>query len=144
MLDWHRPTSFELPRHKIYLTSLNQLIDRKIVVQPEVQTNNRIFSQCALPKKITMNLQRAKSRAQIRPRKSDMHWNSKNVRIMAVESSRFGTSLQSKRWNHQQNEKQRVTYVSEHKQRLDNFTNPISKISLASAVPASELFNFSS
>jgi len=35
-MDWHRSNSLEFPRQKIYLTSLNQLIDRKIVVQPEV------------------------------------------------------------------------------------------------------------
>lgn len=36
MLDWHRNKSVEVPRQKIYLSSLSQLMDRKVVIQPEV------------------------------------------------------------------------------------------------------------
>jgi len=101
MLEWRRSNSSDLPRHKIYLTSLNQLIDRKIVVQPEVETNNRIFPQRTFAKKLAMTHQRAKSSVQIRSRKFDLNWNSKNGKNMVVESNRFGTSHQSKR-DHQQ------------------------------------------
>ena len=34
MLDWHRSYSAEFPRQKIYLSSLSQLMERKVVVQP--------------------------------------------------------------------------------------------------------------
>lgn len=36
MLTSNRAQSVEFPRPKIYLSHLNQLIDKRIVVQPEV------------------------------------------------------------------------------------------------------------
>lgn len=34
MQEWHRSNSAEFPRQKIYLTSLSQLMERKLVLQP--------------------------------------------------------------------------------------------------------------
>jgi hypothetical protein len=97
MLDWQLPRSFELPRHKIYLTSLNQLIERKIVIGPEVETTHRIFPKCAVNKKLPVSCLRTKSSAQMRAAKVDVQCSETNGINMVVESGRSVTSYQSKR-----------------------------------------------
>lgn len=101
MLEWRRSNSCDFPRQKIYLTSLNQLIDRKVVMQPEVETNNKLFPQRPFAKRLSMSHQRIKSSVQIRSKKFDLHWTSKNAKNMVVESNRFGISQQNKRESYQ-------------------------------------------
>lgn len=87
-----------------------------------------------------MTHQRAKSSIQIRSRKFDLHWTSKNAKNLAVESNRF-SSIQNKKIS-QQTEKIKVIHYSESTTRIDSFTNPVLKISLASSASGSE-YNYS-
>ncbi len=97
MLDWHRSNSAEFPRQKIYMTSLSQLMERKLIIQPEVEVTNKLFPQRNFAKKLANYHQRIKSNIQLRSRKFDLHLNSKKVKNLVVESSRSPTSQSIKR-----------------------------------------------
>jgi len=97
MLDWQRNKSVEFPRQKIYLSSLSQLMERKVVIQPEAEANNKIFPQRNFAKKLALNHQRVRSNIQLRSHKFDLHWTSKKAKDMAIENNRAPTSQPSKR-----------------------------------------------
>lgn len=91
MLDWHRSNSAEFPRQKIYLTSLSQLMERKLVLQPEIEVNNKLFPQRSFAKKLSVTHQRLKNNLQLRSRKFDLNLNSKKVKDLVVENQRAPT-----------------------------------------------------
>ena len=76
------------PRQKIYLSSLSQLIEKKVVVQPEVEVNNKLFPQRNFAKKLSFNHQRMRSNVQLRTHKFDLHWTSKQSKNMTVENNK--------------------------------------------------------
>lgn len=91
MQDWHRSNSAEFPRQKIYLTSLSQLMERKLVLQPEIEANNKLFPQRSFAKKLSLTHQRLKNNHQLRSRKFDLNINSKKVKDLIIENQRSPT-----------------------------------------------------
>lgn len=79
MLTSNRAQSVEFPRPKIYLSHLNQLIDKRVVVQPEVEVNNKLFPQRNFARKLATSHQRIKSSIQLRSQKYDLHWKNRKA-----------------------------------------------------------------
>jgi hypothetical protein len=88
MLTGNRSQSLPFPRPKIYLSHLNQLIDKRIVVQPEVEVNNKLFPQRNFARKLATSHQRIKSSIQLRSQKFDLHWTSKKTKPLLIENHR--------------------------------------------------------
>jgi hypothetical protein len=86
MLPPARTKSVEFPRPKIYLSHLNQLIDKKIIVQPEVETHNKLFPQRDFAKRLATSHQRTKSSIQLRSQRFDLHWTTKWAKNMLIEN----------------------------------------------------------
>jgi hypothetical protein len=88
MLPPARAKSVEFPRPKIYLSHLNQLIDKKIIVQPEVETHNKLFPQRDFAKRLATSHQRTKSSIQLRSQRFDLHWTTKRAKNMLIENAK--------------------------------------------------------
>ena len=73
-----RSHSMQFPRPKIYLSHLNQLIDKRVAVQPEIEINNKLFPQRDFARRLSTSHQRTKSSIQLRAQKFDVHWNKRN------------------------------------------------------------------
>lgn len=97
MFQWQRSNSAEFPRQKIYMTSLSQLMERKLTVQPEIEVSNKLFPTRNFAKKLSVSHQRIRSNMQLRTRKFDLHLNSKKAKDLIVENQRSPTSYPSQR-----------------------------------------------
>lgn len=95
MLPPARTRSVQFPRPKIYLSHLNQLIDRKVVVQPEIQVTNKLFPQRDFAKRLATSHQRTKSSIQLRSQRFDLHWTTKRAKNMLVQNSKQPVLVQS-------------------------------------------------
>ena len=111
MLDWHRSHSAQFPRQKIYLSSLSQLMQRKVVMQPQAEVSSKIFPQRNFAKKLSLNHQRIRSNIQLRSHKFDLHWSSKKTKDMAVENNRV-PSQHSKRLKKDNEEAMKLQFRS--------------------------------
>lgn len=95
MLPPTKARSVEFPRPKIFLSHLNQLIDKKIILQPEIEVNNKLFPQRDFAKRLSTSHQRTKSSIQLRAQRFDLHWTSKRTKNMAIENSKQPVVIQS-------------------------------------------------
>lgn len=73
-----RSQSMQFPRPKIYLSHLNQLIDKRVVIQPEIEITNKLFPQRDFARRLSTSHQRTKSSIQLRAQKFDVHWTKRN------------------------------------------------------------------
>lgn len=128
MSEWYRSNSVEFPRHKVYLTSLSQLIDRKVIVQPQAEISKKLFPQRDFAKKLAITHQRTKSSVQLRSRKFDLHWSSKKVKDMVVENNRSPTRSYNKVEIQQQPYQFRSTQMMGSSKKNDCREDPILKI----------------
>lgn len=70
-----RCSSVEFPnRTKVYLSHLHHLIDRKTVLQPEVEVTNKLFPHRDFARKLATSHQRTKSSIQLRVQRFDVQW----------------------------------------------------------------------
>lgn len=120
MFQWQRSNSAEFPRQKIYMTSLSQLMERKLTVQPEIEVSNKLFPTRNFAKKLSVSHQRIRSNMQLRTRKFDLHLNSKKAKDLIVENQRSPTSYPSQRIHrHQSHDIQNINIDS-----ISLFHNP--------------------
>lgn len=97
MLPPARARSVEFPRQKIYLSNLNQLMDKKVILQPEIEVNNKLFPQRDFARRLSTSHQRTKSSIQLRSQRFDLHWTSKRAKNMLIENSKQAVLVQSNR-----------------------------------------------
>lgn len=82
-----RSSTVDFPRRKIYLTHLNQLIERKIVLQPEIEVSSKLFPQRDFAKKLSISHQRVKSSVQLRSQRFDLQWSQKKSKEIRVSTN---------------------------------------------------------
>jgi DNA-binding transcriptional MocR family regulator len=82
-----RAQTVDYPRKKIYLSNLNQLIDRKIS-QPEVEVASKLFPQRDFARKLSVSHQRTQSSIQFKAQRFDLKWTPKKNSALIVESKR--------------------------------------------------------
>lgn len=58
----------------MYLSHLHHLIDRKVVLQPEIEVANKLFPHRDFARKLSTSHQRIKSSIQLRAQRFDLHW----------------------------------------------------------------------
>lgn len=95
MLPSANTRSLEFPRHKIYLENLNQLMEKKFVVQPEIEVSNKLFPQRDFAKRLSTSHQRTKSSIQLRSQRFDLHWTTKRAKNLLIENSKQAVVVQS-------------------------------------------------
>ena len=132
---WHRNHSDIFPRQKIYLSSLTQLIQKKITLQPEVEVNKKLFPQRNFAKKLGITHQRNKNNLQVRSEKYDLHWTSKKKeQVMLIDNKRGTTSLPSQRINHHASISQhKSTQLKSHPLALS--ARPLTQQAFSSTLP---------
>ena len=88
MFRIHRTSSADQPRQRIYLSNLNQLIDRQATVRPESEVSTKLFPQRDFARKLAMSHQRIRSSIELRVRKFDLRGTSKKTKDMVIENNR--------------------------------------------------------
>lgn len=86
-MELPRAQTVDYPRKKIYLSNLNQLIDRK-TNQPEVEVASKLFPQRDFARKLSVSHQRTRSSIQFKAQRFDLKWTPKKSNGLMVESRR--------------------------------------------------------
>jgi hypothetical protein len=82
-----RAQTVDYPRKKIYLSNLNQLIDKK-TNQPEVEVASKLFPQRDFARKLSVSHQRTRSSIQLKAERFNLKWSPKKNSALIVESKR--------------------------------------------------------
>jgi hypothetical protein len=68
-------------------------MDKKVIVQPEIEVNNKLFPQRDFARRLATSHQRTKSSIQLRSQRFDLHWTNKRNKNLLVENSKQAVTL---------------------------------------------------